>query len=88
MVATGEELELAARTVLVVEDEATLRLAVSKALRKKGFSVIDAGDGTIAMDLIRTFGKALERFCWISLCRECPAAKYLPKPVVCSPISK
>jgi CheY-like chemotaxis protein/two-component sensor histidine kinase len=38
-------------TVLVVEDEEALRLAVSKAVRKRGFSVLEAGDGTAAMDL-------------------------------------
>jgi PAS domain S-box-containing protein len=41
-------------TVLVVEDEEVLRLAVSKALRKRGFSVMEARDGTVAMDLMRT----------------------------------
>jgi CheY-like chemotaxis protein len=41
-------------TILVVEDEELLRLGVSKVLRKKGYSVIEAGDGTAAMDLIRT----------------------------------
>jgi two-component system cell cycle sensor histidine kinase/response regulator CckA len=39
-------------TVLVVEDEGELRNAVSKLLRKKGFSVIEAGDGSAAMELI------------------------------------
>ena len=39
-------------TVLVVEDEAVLRTAVSALLRKKGFSVIEANDGTAAVDLI------------------------------------
>ena len=43
-----------ARTILVVEDEELLRLAVSKALRRKGFSVIEASDGSAAMDLLRT----------------------------------
>jgi CheY-like chemotaxis protein len=38
----------------VVEDEELLRLAVSKALRKKGFSVIEASDGSTAIDLLRT----------------------------------
>jgi CheY-like chemotaxis protein len=38
-------------TILVVEDEEVLRLAVSKALRNRGYSVLDAGDGTAAMDL-------------------------------------
>ena len=40
-------------TVLVVEDEEVLRLAVSKALRMRGFAVIEAKDGSIAMDLMR-----------------------------------
>ncbi len=43
-----------AGTILVVEDEELLRLAVSKALRRKGFSVIEASDGSAAMDLLRT----------------------------------
>jgi PAS domain S-box-containing protein len=41
-------------TILVVEDEETLRLAVSKALRKSGFSVMEASDGSVAMDLLHT----------------------------------
>jgi two-component system, cell cycle sensor histidine kinase and response regulator CckA len=40
-------------TVLVVEDEDTLRLSVSKMLRKKGLSVIEAIDGTAAVDFFR-----------------------------------
>jgi two-component system, cell cycle sensor histidine kinase and response regulator CckA len=40
-------------TILVVEDEDTLRIAVSKGLRKRGLSVIEASDGSAAMDLIR-----------------------------------
>jgi PAS domain S-box-containing protein len=43
-----------AGAVLVVEDEDTLRLAVSKMLRRKGFSVIEASDGAEAVDLFRT----------------------------------
>jgi PAS domain S-box-containing protein len=38
-------------TVLVVEDEEELRFAVSKMLRKEGFSVIEAGDGTTGASL-------------------------------------
>jgi two-component system, cell cycle sensor histidine kinase and response regulator CckA len=49
-----EQSNARAGTILVVEDEELLRLAVSKALRKKGFSVLDAGDGSAAMDLLRT----------------------------------
>jgi PAS domain S-box-containing protein len=41
-------------TVLVVEDEEVLRLAVSKGLRRRGFSVIEAKDGSVAMNLMRT----------------------------------
>ncbi len=40
-------------TVLVVEDEAQLRLAVSKMLRKKGFAVIEASDGSSALERVR-----------------------------------
>jgi PAS domain S-box-containing protein len=40
-------------TVLVVEDEEELRLAVSKMLRKNGLEVIEAVDGTSAIQLIR-----------------------------------
>jgi CheY-like chemotaxis protein len=37
-----------------VEDEELIRLAVSKALSKSGFSVMKASDGTAAMEVIRT----------------------------------
>jgi CheY-like chemotaxis protein len=40
-------------TVLVVEDEESLREAVSTFLRKKGFSVIEASDGTSALEIFR-----------------------------------
>jgi two-component system cell cycle sensor histidine kinase/response regulator CckA len=40
-------------TILVVEDEALLRQAVSKMLRKQGLAVIEAGDGSAAMDILR-----------------------------------
>jgi DNA-binding response OmpR family regulator len=45
--------ECSTGTILVVEDEGLLRMAVAKALRKKGFSVLEAGDGSTAMQLIR-----------------------------------
>jgi signal transduction histidine kinase/CheY-like chemotaxis protein len=41
-----------AGTILVVEDEEILRLAISKMLRKRGLSVMEAGDGSVAMDLL------------------------------------
>jgi PAS domain S-box-containing protein len=47
-------------TVLVVEDEEVLRRAISKALRIKGFSVIEAKDGSVAMDLVRTRGDDID----------------------------
>jgi two-component system cell cycle sensor histidine kinase/response regulator CckA len=40
-------------TVLVIEDEEALRLAVSKMLRKQGFSVVEASDGPAGLDLFR-----------------------------------
>ncbi|HEY6341599.1 MAG TPA: PAS domain S-box protein [Bryobacteraceae bacterium] len=42
-----------AATVLVVEDEDALRQAVSKMLSKAGFSVMEARDGSAALDAIR-----------------------------------
>ena len=50
--ASSERIPRAAGTVLLVEDEEVLRLAVSKVLRKNGFSVIEANDGSAAIDLI------------------------------------
>jgi DNA-binding NtrC family response regulator len=40
-------------TVLVVEDEHMLRHAVAKMLRKRGFEVLEAADGSTAIDLVR-----------------------------------
>jgi PAS domain S-box-containing protein len=40
-------------TVLVVEDEAPLRQAVVKKLGSTGFVVLEAGDGTVAINLLR-----------------------------------
>lgn len=51
--ASSEHGEPTAATVLFVEDEETLRLAVSKMLRKREFSVIEAADGRTAFDLLR-----------------------------------
>jgi PAS domain S-box-containing protein len=41
------------RTVLLVEDESPLRLAVGEMLRRRGFKVFDAGDGLSAISLLR-----------------------------------
>jgi CheY-like chemotaxis protein len=45
-------------TIMVVEDEEILRMAVCKMLRKKGYRVIEAGDGLAAAQVFR--GKASE----------------------------
>jgi CheY-like chemotaxis protein len=39
-------------SILIVEDEAPLRFSVARMLAKKGFSVIEAADGDLAVDLI------------------------------------
>jgi len=41
------------KTILVVEDEDSLRLAVSRMLQKRGYTVIEAADGRAAVDLFR-----------------------------------
>jgi PAS domain S-box-containing protein len=50
---TGELQPETGGTVLVVEDEPTLMAAVSKMLRRRGFAVIQASDGSSALELIR-----------------------------------
>jgi PAS domain S-box-containing protein len=40
-------------TVLLVEDEDSLRFAVARMLRRRGFRVIEAADGTAAIHLLR-----------------------------------
>src|SRR4029077_1894565 len=47
-------------TVLVVEDEDTLRVAVSKMLRNKGFTVIEAADGKTGVDLFRASAREID----------------------------
>ena len=46
--------------VLLVEDEDAIRLAVAKMLRKKGFSVLETGDGRAAVDLFRAHAPQIE----------------------------
>jgi two-component system, cell cycle sensor histidine kinase and response regulator CckA len=50
---SANEPETAAGAVLMVEDEEMLRFAVSTMLRKEGFSVMEAGDGTTGLNLFR-----------------------------------
>jgi nitrogen-specific signal transduction histidine kinase/PAS domain-containing protein/ActR/RegA family two-component response regulator len=40
-------------SVLIVEDETVLRFSVARILRKEGFAVIEAGDGSAALELLR-----------------------------------
>jgi CheY-like chemotaxis protein len=62
-VASGET-ELAPRplngTVLVVEDEDDLRQPVVKMLRKSGFVVLEAADGSSAIDVLRANGNKID----------------------------
>jgi CheY-like chemotaxis protein len=48
-----EEISQASGTVLLVEDEDSLRLAIATGLQKRGFSVLTAGDGHSGVDLFR-----------------------------------
>ncbi len=47
-------------TILIVEDEDLIRQPVSKMLRKKGFSVIEASEGNAAVELIRAKGDHID----------------------------
>ena len=49
-----------AATLLVIEDEAALRTSVSKILRRRGYSVIEAGDGNAGVDLFRNNATAVD----------------------------
>jgi DNA-binding response OmpR family regulator len=49
-----DEAAVSRQTVLLVEDEELLRLAVAKLLRKNGFFVLEAPNGRAAVDLFRT----------------------------------
>jgi CheY-like chemotaxis protein/two-component sensor histidine kinase len=52
--------ELLAATVLIVEDEDVLRQSVAKMLRRKGAVVLEAANGSAAIDLLRTKGSQLD----------------------------
>jgi two-component system, cell cycle sensor histidine kinase and response regulator CckA len=47
-------------TVLVVEDEDPLRQAVVKMLRRAGFEVLEAANGTVATDILRVNGGQID----------------------------
>ncbi|MBV8569512.1 MAG: PAS domain S-box protein [Acidobacteriaceae bacterium] len=48
------------RTVLFVDDEETLRFAACRMLRKRNFSVVEAGDGRTAFDLLHTYAGRID----------------------------
>jgi len=50
----AEKFNAGTGTILVVEDEELIRRAVSMALKKNGFTVVMASDGSAAMDLLGT----------------------------------
>jgi CheY-like chemotaxis protein len=58
--AEGETIGCRGATILIVEDEDLIRQPVSKMLRKKGFSVVEASDGNAAVDLIRAKGDHID----------------------------
>jgi PAS domain S-box-containing protein len=47
-------------TVLVVEDEDALRQAAAKVLRKSGFEVLEAANGSAAIDVLRARGRKID----------------------------
>jgi two-component system cell cycle sensor histidine kinase/response regulator CckA len=47
-------------TLLVVEDEASLRDAVGKLLRRAGFHILEAADGSAAIELLRAKGAGID----------------------------
>lgn len=51
--AVARELSPARGRVLLIEDEDALRIAVAKMLKKRGFFVVEAADGSTAVDLLR-----------------------------------
>ena len=49
-----------AGTILLVDDEETLRLAIATMLRKNGFAVIEAADGEESIELLRAHGTQVD----------------------------
>jgi DNA-binding response OmpR family regulator len=60
MVRSVDSEESFAGTVLMIEDEETLRGAVSKLLRGNGLRVLEAGDGRAAVELFRTHASEVD----------------------------
>ena len=49
----SDTLKSSQATILLVDDEELLRLALAKILRRHGLSIIEAGDGSAAMEVMR-----------------------------------
>jgi PAS domain S-box-containing protein len=58
--ASAERVPVASATLLLVEDEETLRSSVSKLLSKRGISVVEASDGWAAIDLLRSHPRTID----------------------------
>ncbi len=58
--ARAEQSNPRAETILVVEDEEVLRHAISKVLARTGFLILEACDGSAAMELIRAGGDDID----------------------------
>jgi PAS domain S-box-containing protein len=56
----AETPNIRAASILVVEDEDTLRRAVSKTLQNNGFSVLEANDGATALEVIRAHERRVD----------------------------
>jgi CheY-like chemotaxis protein len=48
------------KTILIVEDEEGIRLAVSQLLRRSGFNVMEARDGLAAVELLRKHSRTID----------------------------
>jgi CheY-like chemotaxis protein/two-component sensor histidine kinase len=57
---TADRASQAAGTVLIVEDEDSLRRSIAKMLNTKGFSVVEAADGTRALELLRGYSNEID----------------------------
>src|SRR5215469_16551430 len=55
-----EKQEDTAKTVLIIEDEESLRLAVCKVLKRRGFRVLEAADGRAGVDLFQAHAAAID----------------------------
>ena len=46
--------------VLIIDDEDTLRLAIAYMLRRRGYSVLETGDGATGVDLFQAHGTEID----------------------------